>query len=164
MGAAFVSPLSAQINYSTANYCSATYTYTTNATAYAPSGVGNCGYPTNTLPNLTAAINSNSGNGGDDYQNGLVCGACAAVFDSGNSNAITVMITDACPTCSNGANQLDLTQTAWQALTGNTSYGILPIQWKFVPCPASMMTGDPSGNIEYNWKSGCSGFYDPIQF
>src|SRR5579871_2544615 len=157
-------PAVAQINYSTANYCSTTYTYSTNATAYAPSGVGNCGYPTNTLPNLTAAINSNSGNGGDDYQNGLVCGACAAVFDPTNSNAITVMITDACPSCSNGANQLDLTQTSWQALTGNTSFGVLAIQWKFAPCPASMYTGNPSGNIEYNWKSGCSGTFDPIQF
>ncbi len=26
------------------------------------------------------------------------------------------------------------------------------------------MTGDSTGNITYQWKTGCSGFYDPIQF
>ncbi|HEY5039121.1 MAG TPA: expansin-like protein, partial [bacterium] len=160
-----VSALQAQINYSTANYCSATYTYTTNATAYAPSGAGNCGYPAGTYnPNLSAAINSNAGNGGDDYQNGLVCGACAAVFDTATSAAITVTIVDSCPSCANGANQLDLTQATWTALTGNTAYGVLPIQWKFVPCPLSLMPGDASGNISYEWKQCNNNGYTPIQF
>ena len=160
-----VGPLFAQINYNSASYCSTTYTYTTNATAYAPTGAVNCGYPAGSYnSNLSAAINSNTGNGGDDYQGGLVCGACAAVYDESNANAITVMIVDSCPSCSNGANQLDLTQGTWQALTGNTNYGILPIEWKFVPCPLSLMTGDSSGNISYEWKQCGNLYYNPIQF
>src|SRR5579871_2687357 len=96
------SPLLAQINYNTANYCSTTGTYSTIATTYTPSGMGECGFPTSDVdPNLFAAINSNSGGGGDDYQNGLVCGACAAVSDTSNGKSITVMITDGCPSCSN---------------------------------------------------------------
>ncbi len=158
-----VSALQAQINYNTANYNSGSYTYTTIATAYAPSGAGACGFPAANDPSHTAAINSNSGGGGDDYQNGLACGACAALTVTGAAEAITVMIDNACPSCS-AADQLDLTQATWQALTGNTNYGQLNIQWKFVPCPLSLMAGDSSGDITYEWKSGCSSGYDPIQF
>ncbi len=158
----FISSLQAQINYSTANYNSSTYTYTSMATAYSFSaGTGACGFPAANDTDISAAINSASGE--DDYQNGLACGACAAVTVTGAAEAITVMIDNSCPSCTT-ANQLDLTQQAWQALTGNTSYGQLNIQWKFVPCPLSLMAGDSSGDITYEWKSGCSSGYDPIQF
>src|SRR5581483_10150105 len=141
-----VSPLQAQINYSNnAIYCSGTYTYSTNATAYAPTGTGACGFPAGSDPSLTAAINSSSPN---DYQAGLVCGACAAVLDTATSKSITLMIDNSCGTCT-FPEQLDLTQATWQALTGNTSYGVLPIQWGFVPCPASLMAGDASSQITY---------------
>ena len=158
----FISTLQAQIDYSTANYDSATYTYTTVATAYTFSaGSGACGFPAANDTDISAAINSATGE--DDYQNGLACGACAAVTVTGDAEAITVMIDNSCPSCTT-ADQLDLTQQAWQALTGNTNYGQLNIQWKFVACPLSLMAGDSSGDITYEWKSGCSSGYDPIQF
>src|SRR5581483_6439844 len=135
-------------------------TYSTNATAYAPTGTGACGFPAGSDPSLTAAINSSSPN---DYQAGLVCGACAAVLDTATSKSITLMIDNSCGTCT-FPEQLDLTQATWQALTGNTSYGVLPIQWGFVPCPASLMAGDASSQITYQWSQCNNAFYTPIQF
>ncbi len=49
-------------------------------------------------------------------------------------------------------------------MTNGASPGIANITWNFVPCPLSLMTGDSSGNIQYEFKSGCSGSYSPIQF
>ena len=158
----------AQINYNTTKYCPSDppTTFTTVATTYGPlsPGTGNCGFPSGSYdPNLYAAINSNTGGGGDDYQNGIACGACAAAHDASSGKSVTVMIVDSCPSCST-ADQLDLGPTAWSDLTNGASPGIANITWNFVPCPLSLMTGDPTGNIEYEWKTGCSGFYDPIQF
>jgi len=158
------SPLLAQINYNSANYCSTTGTYSTIATTYTPSGMGECGFPTSDVdPNMFAAINSNSGGGGDDYQNGLVCGACAAVSDTSNGKSITVMITDGCPSCTS-SNQLDLAPGAWNSLTNNAAPGIANISWHFAPCPASLMTGNATGNISYQWKQCNNSGYNPIQF
>ncbi len=158
----------AQINYNTTKYCPTDppSTFASIATTYGPlsPGTGNCGFPSGSYdPNLYAAINSNAGGGGNDYQNGLVCGACAAAHDAASGDSVTVMIIDSCPSCTT-ANQLDLGPTAWSDLTNGAPPGIASITWNFVPCPLSLMTGDPTGNIEYEWKSGCSGFYDPIQF
>lgn len=146
-----------------ANLCnsgSGPTTYDATTTTYTLSGTGACGYQAGTFdPNYYAAIDGTSGYGGD-YQDAEICGACVAAHYG--SNAVTVMIIDNCSTCTN-SNQLDLGPVPFQALTGNTT-GNYPVTWNFVPCPLSLMTGDSSGKIEYQWKSGCSATYDPIQF
>ena len=140
-------------------------TYTTVGTYYTgvydSPGTGNCGFPTGTYdPNLFAAIDGNTSN---DYANGEACGACVAARDAAAGTAVTVMIIDNCATCGT-AHQLDFSPAAFTDLAGSTAPGLINITWNFVPCPLSLMTGDSSGDIEYEWKSGCSGFYDPIQF
>jgi outer membrane protein assembly factor BamB/expansin (peptidoglycan-binding protein) len=148
--------------FTTVKYCPSDppTTYTTIATTYGPlaPGTGNCGFPGGSYdPNYYAAINSS------DYENGLACGACIAAQNVTNGGSVTVMVVDSCPSCST-AHQLDLGPAAWNTLTSNAMPGIANITWNFVPCPLSMMTGNTSGNIEYEWKSGCSSSYDPIQF
>jgi hypothetical protein len=122
---------------------------------------GNCNFPDSAVdPNFYAAIDGNTSN---DYQHGMACGACAALHDTGNGNSVTVMIVDDCTTCS-WAHQIDLGPNAWNALTNNAAPGIANINWNFVPCPLSLMGGNTTGNIEYQWYTGCSANYAPIQF
>ncbi len=147
---------------SISKYCPADppTTYTTIATTYGPlaPGTGNCGFPGGTYdPNNYAALIST------DYQNGLACGACAALQDASSGGAVTVMVVDSCPSC-NTAHQLDLGPSAWNTLTNNAMPGVANITWNFMPCPLSLLSNDPSGNIEYEWKNGCLITYDPIQF
>jgi expansin (peptidoglycan-binding protein) len=148
------------IVFNSVKYCSSDppTVFTTIATTYTLSGAGNCGFPMGSSdPNDFAAINST------DYQNGLACGACAALQDASSGGAVTVMVVDNCPTC-NTAHQLDLGSGAWNTLTNNAMPGVANITWNFVACPLSLMTGNASGNIEYEWKSSCSNDYNPIQF
>ncbi len=144
----------------TSNICSSSpVSYSTIATTYGPlsPGTGNCGFPGGTYdPNNYCAIIS------ADYQNGMACGACIDAQAS-TGGSVTLMVVDSCPSCST-ANQLDLGPQAWNTLTGNAPPGIANITWHFIQCPLSMMTGDPSGDIMYQWKSGCSASYNPIQF
>ncbi len=161
---ATVTPTSIATSVSTsvvigANYCSGA-SYNTIATTYGPlsPGTGNCGFPGGSYdPNLYAAIHYS------DYANGLACGACAAVQDAASGGSVTVMVVDNCPSCST-AHQLDLGPAAWNTLTNNAMPGVATITWNFMPCPLSLMTGDTNGTIQWEWKSGCSIDYDPIQF
>jgi hypothetical protein len=150
-------PATPAITPTSAAGCGST-TYTTIAISYNLSpGNGNCGFPTGSYdPNDYAAINST------DYANGSMCGACLAVYDAGASS-VTVMVVDNCPTCGT-AHELDLGPSAWSTLTNGAPTGTANVTWNVVPCPLSLMTGDSSGDIEYQWKSGCSAYYDPIQF
>ena len=112
-------------------------------------------------PNNYAAIASSPVN---DYQNGIACGACADVKDAdAGGAAVTVMIVDSCPSCSSD-HQIDLSPQAWSTLTNGAMPGIANINWNFIPCPASMMTNDPTGNIEYEFKSVANPNFDVIQF
>jgi len=45
----------------------------------------------------------------------------------GSGNAITVTVADTCPSCDQG--HLDLSEGAWNALTGNAAYGTVNISW-----------------------------------
>src|ERR1039458_2624377 len=95
------STLHAQINYPTTKYCQndPPTTFSSVGTWYtglnSSPGTGNCGFPAGYYdPNMYAAIDGHTSN---DYQNGLVCGACVAAHY--NANSVTVMIVDNCGTC-----------------------------------------------------------------
>jgi hypothetical protein len=150
-----ITSLQAQVA-STAGCSSPTYsTIATNYTSLVP-GQGACGFPGASTPIDYAAIIT------PDYQNGEICGACLALKDA-SASSVTVMVIDECPSCGT-AHQLDLGTAAWNTLTNNAAPGIANITWSFVPCPLSIVAGDASGDIQYQWKSGCSAYYTEIQF
>jgi expansin (peptidoglycan-binding protein) len=92
-----------------------------------------------------------------------LCGACAEITDTSNSNKVTVMITDECPAatnpthCSAGSNHLDISQNAFDDLRP-LSTGVFNITWKVVPCPNNLMNtrGQMGSSLTYQFKSGAS--------
>ena len=73
---------------------------------------------------MTAAIN------GKQIDNSLSCGLCAAV--TYNNKTEIVLIDNMCPECKHG--DLDLSQQAWEKLTGNRNFGREKASWEFVTC------------------------------
>lgn len=87
---------------------------------------------------MTAAINQHQ------QDNSLACGMCARVNRPGSNTSITVVIDNLCPECKHG--DLDLSQQAWRALTGNSAYSREKAEWTFVECN-QLMIGGGKGNI-----------------
>ena len=150
-------------------------------------GLGACLTPQQMIPpDYYAAISSNS------WDNGAACGACAAL--SGKNGATTVVIVDECTTCpdpehldigataysqlmSNGGTSCATTLSGGSCSTGTGGgQGVNitctapsgPITWTFVQCPLSgniaVNYNNASGDITYEYKSGSSSGWDPIQF
>jgi expansin (peptidoglycan-binding protein) len=153
------SPVRAQ--FVATNPCPPT-SYTTVASWYGSigSGVGGgaCGFPGNTYPtNYCAIITA-------DYQAGLACGTCVGAQMTSGGSAVTMEVVDLCPSCGT-AHQIDLSDGAWNALTNNAAHGIVNVTWRVVECPAAFrQLANPSGNIAYYFKDGCSSGYSPIEF
>ncbi len=162
----------------------------------APTGLTACGYPVGTYDsNYFAAIDSASfgdtgasgGNGAGG--GGYPCGACAALYNSANGNAVTVTIVDECPqggvnqnNCWPGSYHLDLSHAAYNVLscgsagcggnfasnTGTNSDTGSTVSWKFVQCPltgnAAVTFANSTGKIAYEWGNGSKSGYSPLMF
>lgn len=115
------------------------------ATYYAATGAGNCGFDA-TPGNLDVAAMNHV-----EYANSAVCGACVHVV--GPKGDVTVRIVDQCPECAKGA--LDLSQSAF-AKIANVSAGRVPITWEVVAC-------NVTGPIQYHFKDGSSQYWTAIQ-
>jgi hypothetical protein len=87
------------------------------------SGLGACGWA-NTDQDFIAAISTN-GSGWGSAQ----CGQRIRVFYNGNSVDVTVV--DFCPTCE-GADGIDLSAAAFEALTGDKGVGKFEGTWSFI--------------------------------
>ncbi len=153
------------------NYCpqdpGGPTTYSTVGTFYQNlveyPGTGNCGYAVGDYdPNLYCAIDGHTRN---DYQNGLACGACVAVHDTGNGKSVTMTVVDQCGTCIN-PDQIDMSPSAFAIIEPGMP-GQINITWTFVQCPANLLNvggANPTDNITYNFKDTCNTWYSPIQF
>ncbi|KAH6918520.1 expansin family protein [Coprinopsis sp. MPI-PUGE-AT-0042] len=71
---------------------------------------------------------------GDRYGNlgaiSSLCGKSVRLTNTKNNKSVTVVIADACPTCTNG-NSIDLSESAFKEIA-TTREGIVPITWSFV--------------------------------
>jgi expansin (peptidoglycan-binding protein) len=115
------------------------------ATYYAATGAGNCGFDPTPNDLNVAAMNH------DEYANSAACGACVRVV--GPKGTVTVRIVDQCPECPKG--NLDLSQEAF-AQIADVSAGRVPITWQEVAC-------DVTGNVAYHYKDGSSQYWTAIQ-
>jgi expansin (peptidoglycan-binding protein) len=111
----------------------------------------NCSYPQDQVVGNYAAINT------PQYAASATCGACIEASSGGKS--VVVQIVDQCPTCETGTNQIDISQAAFQELA-DLSVGKLAITWRYVSCPATLVTG----NMEYAIKDGSSRYWSAIAF
>jgi hypothetical protein len=147
------------------------------------SGLGYCSVPQSMIPpDYYAAIASQS------WSN-AICGACAAL--KGPNGATTVIIVDECTTCGDDEH-LDLGASAYGQLMGNPGCATTlaggscstgsgggqgvnlscvspsgPITWEIIQCPLSgtfAKYNNAAGDISYEYKSGGSGVWDPIDF
>ncbi|MGH7442817.1 MAG: expansin-like protein, partial [bacterium] len=108
------------------------------ATYYSLPSLSGCEYSQASIPSAYAAVN------GDMYLANDLCGACVLVMNESNDGhagaSTTVMITDECPaagnpSCANGDEHLDLSQSAFEAINGgSTSQGEISIKWEMTPC------------------------------
>jgi hypothetical protein len=73
---------------------------------------------------MTAAINMPM------IDNSLTCGMCATIKYKDKKE--TVIIDNLCPECKYG--DLDLSNQAWQKITGNSNYGREKMTWEFSNC------------------------------
>ncbi|WP_188112135.1 expansin EXLX1 family cellulose-binding protein [Aquimarina sp. RZ0] len=108
---------------------------------------GNCSLPVAIDDFMHAALNT------VDYDGSNACGACLEV--TGSSGSAIVKVVDRCPECKEG--DVNLSQEAF-AMIANPIDGIVPISWKYVPCPLSNNT------IKINFKTGSSIYWTAIQF
>ncbi|EGG03383.1 Non-catalytic module family EXPN [Melampsora larici-populina 98AG31] len=69
--------------------------------------------------------------GGDNWDDGLYCGACIEV-QSGPNPPVVGIVGDKCPSCER--ESLDLDPEMWRRVSGGASPSIIPIKWKVVPC------------------------------
>ncbi|KAG0142747.1 hypothetical protein CROQUDRAFT_28996, partial [Cronartium quercuum f. sp. fusiforme G11] len=69
--------------------------------------------------------------GGDNWKDGLYCGACIEV-QSGSNKPVIGIVGDKCPSCK--PNSLDLDPKMWNRVTGGANPGIIKITWKLVAC------------------------------
>ncbi len=118
---------------------------TGDGTYYDADGTGNCSFDATTDFHV-AAMNK------PDYGDAEWCGACLQVTGPGGTSTI-VRVVDSCPGCAHG--DLDLSQTAFAELAP-LSAGRIAITWHEVAC-------DVTGPIGYQFKSGDTQYYTPIQ-
>ncbi|EGG03384.1 uncharacterized protein MELLADRAFT_123229 [Melampsora larici-populina 98AG31] len=88
---------------------------------------GNCGFSSWNQPARYPQIAM----GGDNWNSGLFCGACIQV-QSGSKASVVGIVGDQCPSCEK--ESLDLDPEMWKRVSGGATPGIIPIQWKVVPC------------------------------
>jgi len=127
-------------------------------TVYSPTpNGGNCDLPWdfyNDKSTITmfAAIPKNPGTDEDAYDSGANCARCARVRCSckqtqyhGACQAagedIIVMLTDSCPSCPI-IGDIDLSNAAWDAVTGNEGPSRYDGTWEYVDCPSEFASGN----------------------
>ncbi len=146
--------------------------YTATATWYElPTNLVNCSYKGTELGTFVAAI------AGQQYADSATCGACVEVTCTDTradvclgTPVITVQIVDNCaaeqnPThCFDGSYHIDLNKPAFAEMVGGTEaagrVGVMDISWRYVPCPAELVTG----NLQYAIKDGSSPGWTGIAF
>jgi len=76
----------------------------------------------------------------------MYLGACAAGKD------VIVMATNSCPSCPH-AGDIDLSNDAWDVVSGFESHSRYDGSWEFIPCPDNFLSGNTKLYIkgwEYN--------------
>eukprot|EP01098_Paradermamoeba_levis_P008430 TRINITY_DN3497_c0_g1_i1.p2 TRINITY_DN3497_c0_g1~~TRINITY_DN3497_c0_g1_i1.p2 ORF type:complete len:234 (+),score=73.74 TRINITY_DN3497_c0_g1_i1:77-778(+) len=120
-------------------------TFTGDATYYTEAnGTGACSFDASTDVDIAALnIQQWAGSGW--------CGGCAQL--AGPLGNVTVKIVDQCPGCVTG--DLDLHPQAFDKIA-NRIAGRVTVNWQFVSCPVT-------GNLQYKYKDGISGYWIAIQ-
>ncbi|QVM07811.1 hypothetical protein D8B26_002502 [Coccidioides posadasii str. Silveira] len=62
--------------------------------------------------------------------NAPLCGRKVKATNKKNGKTVVVTVADTCAGC--GANDLDFSVGAWNALTDNAPWGSFPVAWDFV--------------------------------
>ena len=117
-----------------------------------------------------AALPRNPGTEADRYEAGANCGRCVKVKcschqtdfwirDTGfeackEGKEVIVMVTNSCPICPN-VGDLDLSNAAWDDVTGNEMYGRYDGTWEFIECPSNFK----SGPMKLRMKDGSSKYW-----
>jgi expansin (peptidoglycan-binding protein) len=133
--------------------CMTAQTFNSKATHYVlATPLVHCSYPTNTLPQLYAALNE------QDYADAAMCGACARV--QGPNGTVEVQIVDECPYADNpqwcypGSHHIDLNQAAFSRI-GNLVTGVIDVQWQIIPCSVQ-------GGLSITFKEGSSVYWTAV--
>lgn len=112
---------------------------------HARSGQGTC-----TLPPEAPWDSLYVSVGRTDFVNSLACGACMVVHHA--SDSVIVRVTDRCQGCRKG--KIDLSRAAFRKLA-SLGTGIIPVRWRFAPCPDS--------SYAVRRTNGSSGFWSSLQ-
>ncbi|CAG5091310.1 Oidioi.mRNA.OKI2018_I69.PAR.g12962.t2.cds [Oikopleura dioica] len=125
-------------------------------TVYAekPDG-GNCGYPkfSDETTKYFVALPKPM------WEKGANCGRCVEIdCTAGNvgtncdaGKTTVAMVVDSCPECHEG--DLDLSNAAWDKVSGNAGHSRFKANWKFIECPDRFMMKD---TFEFHIKEGSS--------
>lgn len=125
-------------------------------TVYAekPDG-GNCGYPKFSAETTKYFVALPK----PMWQDGLNCGRCVEInCTAGNvgtncdkGKTTVAMVVDSCPECHEG--DLDLSNAAWDKVSGNAGHSRFKADWRFIECPDKFMM---KNTFEFYFKEGSS--------
>jgi len=115
-----------------------------------------------------AALPKNPGTDADRYEAGANCGRCVKVKCSchqelfpgacAEGKEVIVMVTDSCPSCPY-VGDLDLSNAAWDDVSGNEGPSKYDGTWEFIECPSNFK----SGPMKLRMKGGSSKYWHAFQ-
>ena len=115
-----------------------------------------------------AALPKNPGTDADRYEAGANCGRCVKVKCSCHQELfpgacaageeVIVMVTDSCPSCPY-VGDLDLSNAAWDDVSGNEGPSKYDGTWEFIECPSDFKTGP----MKLRMKGGSSKYWHAFQ-
>jgi len=115
-----------------------------------------------------AALPKNPGTDADRYEAGANCGRCVKVKCSCHQELfpgackegkeVIVMVTDSCPSCPY-VGDLDLSNAAWDDVSGNEGPSKYDGTWEFIECPSNFK----SGPMKLRMKGGSSKYWHAFQ-